>query len=113
MWRYPFGSGGKRVITRPSVVPAATSADTISRTKSWDGGFKGSDYQMPATEARKRGNTNFETQGPTAIERPEEEFRASVVLCFRGMHLPLVGRTGSARQHGQDDQRVAAAPGET
>src|SRR5678815_2281260 len=34
MWRYPFGSGGKRVATRPACLPLALSALTISRMKS-------------------------------------------------------------------------------
>ena len=34
MCRYPFGSGGKRVWTRPPCFPAARSATMISRMKS-------------------------------------------------------------------------------
>src|ERR1700752_4092638 len=34
MWRKPFGSGGKRVTTRPPFFPAARSAATIARMKS-------------------------------------------------------------------------------
>jgi hypothetical protein len=34
MCRYPFGSGGKRVATRPACLPDALSATTISRMKS-------------------------------------------------------------------------------
>src|SRR5919201_650786 len=40
MWRYPFGSGGRRVT--PSVtLPARTSAATISRMKSLRSGVAG------------------------------------------------------------------------
>ncbi len=34
MWRYPFGSGGKRVTTRPPCLPVRLSSATMSRTKS-------------------------------------------------------------------------------
>ena len=34
MCRYPFGSGGKRVATRPPCFPAARSSATIVRMKS-------------------------------------------------------------------------------
>src|SRR5438094_10509333 len=34
MWRYPFGSGGKRVTTRPPHLPVRRSSSTIRRTKS-------------------------------------------------------------------------------
>src|SRR6185369_12454139 len=34
MWRYPFGSGGKRVATRPPFLPEATSSSTMVRMKS-------------------------------------------------------------------------------
>src|SRR6185503_2903622 len=33
IWRYPFGSGGKRVWTRPPCLPVWTSWITASRTK--------------------------------------------------------------------------------
>src|SRR5882762_4016326 len=35
MWRWPFGSGGKRVTTRPPFFPAARSAATMLRMKSF------------------------------------------------------------------------------
>src|SRR5947208_783428 len=40
MWRYPFGSGGKRVTTSETL-PSRTSAATISRMKSLRSGVAG------------------------------------------------------------------------
>jgi hypothetical protein len=40
MWRYPFGSGGKRVTTSETL-PSRTSAATISRMKSLRPGVAG------------------------------------------------------------------------
>ena len=40
MWRYPFGSGGKRVTTSETL-PSRTSAATISRMKSLRSGLAG------------------------------------------------------------------------
>src|SRR5436189_3989102 len=40
MWRYPFGSGGKRVTTS-ATLPSRTSAATISRMKSLRSGAAG------------------------------------------------------------------------
>ena len=40
MWRYPFGSGGKRVTTSETL-PSRTSAATISRMKSLRSGEAG------------------------------------------------------------------------
>jgi hypothetical protein len=40
MWRYPFGSGGKRVTTSETL-PSRTSAATISRMKSLFSGVAG------------------------------------------------------------------------
>src|SRR5436309_3449145 len=40
MCRNPFGSGGKRVWTRPSKRPAATSASTAARMKSLGSGIR-------------------------------------------------------------------------
>src|SRR5438552_1828942 len=47
MCRYPFGSGGKRVCTRPPCLPVRMSSATISRTKS--SGATGA--EVPASES--------------------------------------------------------------
>src|SRR5215218_268949 len=104
MWRYPFGSGGKRVTTSETL-PSRTSAATISRMKSLRSGVAGlwaltplllivskTLVQHVAMSGRSQCQARLVASEAASLRRPQLATRPRVTS--PAMHL--LGRIGAA-----------------
>src|SRR5262245_46850390 len=97
MCKYPFGSGGKRVTTRPPCLPAARSAATISRMKLEGPESSAMIYLLSSAEPEHRIVARLRAVLPQEPTRGEVLNLVQKKSGSRGLVRPFDGSTVASR----------------